>query len=64
MVVEGLFSVVSESQGSGARLQVDHQLTVTLGSCLTSSCLYFFLMKFFKDSRSRHQVPNSILVGM
>lgn len=43
----GLFSVVFESPGSGARLQVDHPPTVILGSHLTSLCFSFFPWRFF-----------------
>ena len=40
-----LFTVLFES--SGARLQVDHPATVTLGSHLTSLCLSFFPWSFW-----------------
>ena len=37
-----IFSMLFESPGSGARLQVDHPPTVTLGRHLSSLCLSFF----------------------
>lgn len=40
--MEGLFCVMSESPGSGARLQIGYQRPVTWGSRLTSLCFDFF----------------------
>ena len=43
-----IFSMLFESPGSGARLQVNHPPTVTLGRHLSSLCLSFFPWNFFK----------------